>query len=95
MISKAKQAAPNSAFVWIWLPEATSPVVAGRIDRDGDIYGFTYGRSYLARKDAMPIYLPELPLQPGAIEPEPPLKMANSSAMPLRMPGDDASSSTG
>jgi serine/threonine-protein kinase HipA len=77
MISKTAQAVLDSAFVWIWLPEATAPVVAGRIDRDGDTYGFTYGRSYLARPEAIPIYLPELPLQRGIIAPEAPLKMAN------------------
>lgn len=70
--------APKAAFVWIWLPEATKPVVAGRIDLDNAIHSFTYGRSYLARKDAMPIYLPELPLQRGAIAPVAPLLMANS-----------------
>ena len=41
------------------------PVVAGRIDRDGDSYVFTYGRSYLARQEAIPVYLPELPLRRG------------------------------
>lgn len=77
MTSEPKDAAPRSAFVWIWLPDATSPVVAGRIDRDGDRHEFTYGRSYLARKDAIPIYLPELPLQRGVIPPVAPLMMAN------------------
>lgn len=77
MTSKTPDA-PKAAFVWIWLPEATKPVVAGRIDLDNGIHSFTYGRSYLARKDAMPIYLPELPLQRGAIAPVAPLLMANS-----------------
>lgn len=73
----SKSDAPKSAFVWIWLPDATTPVVAGRIDLDAGTHSFTYGRSYLARKDAMPIYLPELPLQRGAIVPIAPLMMAN------------------
>jgi serine/threonine-protein kinase HipA len=77
MTSKTPDA-PKSAFVWIWLPDATKPVVAGRIDFDNGIHSFAYGRSYLARKDAMPIYLPELPLQRGAIAPVAPLMMANS-----------------
>ena len=77
MISKTKPTVPDAAFVWIWLPWTTTPVVAGRIDRDGDIYSFTYGRSYLSRKEAIPIYLPELPLQRGTTAPEPPLRMAN------------------
>ena len=77
MTSKTPDA-PKVAFVWIWLAEATKPVVAGRIDLDNGTYSFTYGRSYLGRKDAIPIYLPELPLQRGAIAPVAPLMMANS-----------------
>ena len=69
---------PREAFVWIWLPGATGPVVAGRIQAEGSRYIFNYGRSYLSRPDAIPIHLPELPLRPGAIEPEPPLEIANA-----------------
>jgi serine/threonine-protein kinase HipA len=61
--------APASAFVWIWLPGTTDPVVAGRLDVAAEIMLFTYGRSYLARTDAIPVYLPELPLRPGQIRP--------------------------
>lgn len=60
---------PQSAFVWIWLPAAPEPVVAGRLDAAGDTLQFTYGRSYLARPEAIPLYLPELPLQEGPILP--------------------------
>jgi len=60
----------DHAFVWIWLPGASDPVVAGRIDATGETIAFTYGRSYLDRKDAIPLYLPELPLAPGTIYPE-------------------------
>lgn len=67
---------PGEAFVWIWLPGATEPVVAGRIAREDGIYFFNYGRSYIERNDAMPIYLPELPLRAGAQAPAPPLVMA-------------------
>ncbi|MGH6622221.1 MAG: type II toxin-antitoxin system HipA family toxin [Alphaproteobacteria bacterium] len=59
----------NEAYVWIWLPEETEPVVAGRIEKDGDRLIFTYGRSYLERNNAIPIYEPELPLRPGTILP--------------------------
>lgn len=52
----------DSLFVWIWLPSATEPVTAGRLDRRGDRFVFSYGRSYLERAAAVPIYLPELPL---------------------------------
>lgn len=60
---------PTEAFVWIWLPGTEEPVVAGRLELDGGIVRFNYGRSYLDRREAIPIYLPELPLQAGVIEP--------------------------
>ena len=60
---------PDEAFVWIWLPDATEPVVAGRIAIDGKRLVFNYGQSYLGKRGSMPIYEPELPLRPGAIEP--------------------------
>jgi len=59
----------NQAYVWIWLPNATTPVVAGKLEKDGDQLVFAYGKSYLARKNAIPIYEPELPLQSGTISP--------------------------
>lgn len=62
--------APTEAYVWIWLPGATEPIVAGRLApaSDGRL-NFNYGRSYLARADAIAIYDPELPLRDGVIEP--------------------------
>ncbi|HEX6154357.1 MAG TPA: HipA domain-containing protein [Solirubrobacterales bacterium] len=60
---------PQQVFVWVWLPEATEPVVAGRLDPYGLRVDFTYGRTYLERDDAIPLYLPELPLGPGPISP--------------------------
>ncbi|RPH98060.1 MAG: type II toxin-antitoxin system HipA family toxin [Lysobacterales bacterium] len=68
--------APGEAYVWIWLPGATEPVVAGRIARDGDRLIFNYGQSYMERGDRMPIYEPELPLRSGAIPPATGLRMA-------------------
>jgi serine/threonine-protein kinase HipA len=71
--------APEEAFVWIWLPGSVEPVVAGRLaraDRERGVYAFNYGRSYLERKDALPIFLPELPLVRGALLPEAPLTIA-------------------
>jgi len=58
----------GEAYVWIWLPNEREPVVAGRIARqdDGRLL-FNYGQSYLARKNAIAIYAPELPLQSGEI----------------------------
>lgn len=66
----------DEAYIWIWLPGATEPVVAGRLARDGENLIFNYGRSYLELEGAIPLYLPELPLRPGAIPPEPGLNMA-------------------
>lgn len=60
---------PREAFVWIWLPGAEGPVVAGRLDRVGELISFTYGRSYLEREERIPLYLPELPLRRGQIMP--------------------------
>lgn len=64
------------AYVWIWLPGATEPVVAGRLQRDGERLIFNYGQSYLDRGNAIPIYLPELPLKRGAIPPDAGLSLA-------------------
>lgn len=70
--------AASEAFVWIWLPNATEPVVCGRIDLVDGIYRFTYGRSYLTRTDAMPIWLPELPLEDRVIVPDAPAVIAGA-----------------
>jgi len=59
--------APREAYVWIWLPGATGPVVAGRLSADGNTLRFLYGRSYLARDDAIAIYDPDLPLRRGSL----------------------------
>ena len=67
---------PAEAFVWVWLPGAVDPVVAGRVTAERGAYVFNYGRSYLERPDAVALYLPELPLRPGAIAPPPPLTIA-------------------
>lgn len=60
---------PQQVFVWVWLPGADEPVVAGRLDPVGPIVTFTYGRSYLERENAIPLYLPELPLEAQPISP--------------------------
>ena len=61
--------APSDAFVWVWLPGAADPVVAGRLTDRGSVTTFTYGRSYLQNPAAVPLYLPELPLRRGEIAP--------------------------
>ena len=68
----------KEAYVWIWLPAEPDPVVAGRIEADGEQYVFNYGKSYLDRSDRMPIYLPELPLEAGTIYPEEGLTMSGA-----------------
>lgn len=64
--------ADKEAYVWIWLPEAVEPVVAGKLEADdqGNVQ-FNYGKSYLERindnSPAIPIYEPELPLRKGVL----------------------------
>lgn len=57
----------KEAFIWVWLPDATTPVVAGKLEADGDHLLFAYGRSYLERKEAISLYKPELPLRSGTL----------------------------
>lgn len=57
----------EEAFVWVWLPGETTPVVAGRLAALDSQIVFNYGRSYLARNKAIPLYEPELPLRPGVL----------------------------
>ena len=68
MTSKSKD---TEAFVWIWLPDETRPIVAGKMVSDGKAIGFNYGKSYLERRDdnlaAISIYEPELPLKAGLL----------------------------
>ena len=74
--SPAPAAAPTEAFVWAWLPGQTTPVVAGRLAKaTGGTYAFNYGRSYLARNDAISLNERELPLQTGALPLLPGLSM--------------------
>ena len=65
----------SEAYVWVWLPNATEPVVAGLLTQQGAQLVFNYGRSYLARPDAISLYAPELPLQPGSLSLIPGLNM--------------------
>lgn len=68
---------PTEAFVWVWLPGETKPVVAGRLNHSGDRLPFIYGQSYLARKNAIALYAPELPLRRGVLPLTPGLNMPN------------------
>ncbi len=68
MTSKSQN---TEAFVWIWLPGETQPVVAGKLEADNGTIHFNYGKSYLDRRDAenpaIAIYKPELPLIHGIL----------------------------
>jgi len=70
----------KEAYVWIWLPEEIKPVIAGKLEVDGDNILFNYGKSYLERmhdsKMTFPIYDVELPLKPGI------LPLLNGLSMP-------------
>ncbi|MEN9802286.1 MAG: hypothetical protein RLZ37_1411 [Actinomycetota bacterium] len=82
-ISNAPLSEPHTAFVWIWLPDESEPVVCGRLDLDQDQILFTYARSYKNRPDAVPIFEPELPLNA-----ESPVAAADGTRLPLCI--DDA-----
>jgi serine/threonine-protein kinase HipA len=73
----SKQA--REAFVWLWLPGETQPVVAGKLETDNGNMRFNYGKSYLDRihekNPAIPIYEPELPLISGILPLLPGLNM--------------------
>ena len=75
---------PTLAFVWMWLPGETDPVVCGRLDHVDNRIGFVYARSYLDRANAVPMYDPELPLQTGYQFP------ASTQALGLPLCIDDA-----
>lgn len=65
----------SEAYVWIWLPGAVDPVVAGRLEKVGGALVFNYASSYLARPEALAIYGPELPLRKGALPLRPNMDM--------------------
>ncbi len=71
----------QEAFVWIWLPAKTEPVVAGKLENDNGLIHFNYGKSYLERisdnNQAISIYEPELPLRAGVLPLSAGLEMPN------------------
>lgn len=67
MTSNMKNA--KEAFVWIWLPKQSSPIVAGKLSAQNDRYVFVYGKSYRDNADAIPFSPLELPLTEGVFEP--------------------------
>lgn len=70
----------KQAYVWIWLPGSTEPVVAGKLELDRRYLRFNYGKSYLERihnkvQPSIAIFDEELPLRSGLIEPRDGLSM--------------------
>ena len=61
----------NQAYVWIWLPNETKPIVAGKLEANNNTIIFNYGRRYIERVNdtnpAISIYEPELPLKLGVL----------------------------
>lgn len=57
------------SFVWVWLPGATEPVVAGAVTQEHGELRFGYGQSYLRRSDAIMLQPDDLPLTSGAQRP--------------------------
>ncbi len=76
----------GEAYVWVWLPGATEPVAAGRLEQSAVTVDFNYGRNYLERDDKIALFEPELPLQSGRIRPLGNLSMAGC----IRDAGPDA-----
>lgn len=70
--------APQQLYAWVWLPDATDPVVAGVLTRTSAIFDnqpvvtFTYARSYREREGAISLFAPELPLHAGTFDPSRP-----------------------
>jgi serine/threonine-protein kinase HipA len=69
---------PEQCFVWVWLPGETEPVVAGVLARDEKRFVFRYGRSYLARSNAIALNKRELPLGAEIINPIEPMILPSS-----------------
>lgn len=52
----------DHAYVWVWLPGATQPIVAGKLENNTSHYDFFYGQSYLQNQQAIALSAKELPL---------------------------------
>ena len=66
----------DQAFVWVWLPDATSPVVAGCLSKHNQQVVFNYDRNYLDNHNAISPYSLELPLATGLLAPKADLHIA-------------------
>ncbi len=59
----------TEAFIWVWLPHQSAPIVAGKLILQENKYFFVYGKSYRARPDAIALSPFELPLTNEVFEP--------------------------
>ena len=66
----------DQAFVWVWLPDATDPVVAGHLSKHNKQVVFSYDRNYLDNHNAISPYSLELPLATGLLAPKADLHIA-------------------
>jgi serine/threonine-protein kinase HipA len=65
----------SQAYVWVWLPEQSTPIVAGKLEVAAGLVRFNYGQSYLKRSEhaqqpAISLFEDELPLRAGVILPK-------------------------
>lgn len=60
----------TEAYVWIFLPNKVVPIVAGKIKKEGELYYFSYGKSYLENPEKIALSPFELLLKAGNFYPE-------------------------
>jgi serine/threonine-protein kinase HipA len=60
----------TEAYVWMWLPQASEPIVIGKIAMLSGRYHFTYGKNYRTRQDSIPLSPIELPLTDEIFSPQ-------------------------
>lgn len=76
----------DPVFVWVWLPGAVDPVVAGALQTtgartDGEaVLAFRYAVSYRSRPDSISLFTPELPLNDRVHDPT---RVTGRDALPL------------
>lgn len=77
----------SEAFVWVYLPGHSEPVVCGRLyARDDGTYSFVYGRSYRDREDAIALAPDTMPLGTNPFT----SRRAGTLPGPIRDAGPDA-----
>lgn len=77
-VTSSSQSPREQVYVWVWLPNALEPVVAGvltgtdRHVRNESVLAFTYAQSYRERQGAISLFTKELPLAAPTIFPSDP-----------------------